>query len=84
MTYGLSSLDDGLRADGTSVCNSVQQLGGSVGVSTVTAVVASAQTSNTEIAVGMVQGGHTAFVVLAIVAAGAAIFSLIVLRLAKS
>lgn len=71
MTYGLSSLDDGLRADGTSVCNSLQQLGGPVGVSAVTAVVASAQTYNTEITAGMVLDGQGAFVVLAIVAAGA-------------
>ena len=71
MTYGLSSLDDGLRADGTSVCNSLQQLGGPVGVSAVTAVVASAQTYNTEITAGMVLDGQAAFVVLAIVAAGA-------------
>lgn len=84
MTYGLSSLNDSLRADGTSVCNSLQQLGGSVGVSTVTAVVAAAQSSNADNTTGMVLGGQTAFVVLAIVAAVAAAFSLIALRLAKS
>lgn len=84
MTYGLSSLDDSLRADGTSVCNSLQQLGGSVGVSTVTAAVAAAQSSNAGITTGMVLGGQAAFVVLAIVAAVAVAFSLIALRLAKS
>jgi hypothetical protein len=84
MTYGLSSLDDSLRVDGTSVCNSLQQLGGSVGVSTVTAVVAAAQSSSADITTGMVLGGQAAFVVLAIVAAGAAVFSLIALRFTKS
>lgn len=38
ITYGLSALDVNLRADGTSVCNALQQLGGSIGVSAVTAV----------------------------------------------
>jgi hypothetical protein len=46
--------------------------------------VASAQTYNTEITAGMVLDGQAAFVVLAIVAAVAAAFSLTALRFAKS
>lgn len=83
-THGLSALDASLRADGTSVCNALQQLGGSVGVSAVTAVVAAAQASNADAAIGMELGGQAAFAVLAIVAAVAAALSLASLRFARS
>ena len=83
MTYGLSSLNDSLRADGTSVCNALQQLGGSIGVSSVAAVVGAAQISAGDNTAGMIMGGQMAFVLLTLVVVGVAIFSTIALRFAK-
>ena len=83
MTYGLSSLNNGLRADGTSVCNALQQLGGSIGVSSVAAVVGAAQISAGDNTAGMIMGGQMAFVLLTLVVVGVAIFSTIALRFAE-
>ncbi|MCR9035533.1 MFS transporter [Tractidigestivibacter sp. KD21] len=83
MTYGLSSLNDGLRADGTSVCNALQQLGGSIGVSSVAAAVGAAQISAGDNTAGMIMGGQMAFVLLTLVVVGVAVFSTIALRFAE-
>ena len=71
MTHGLSCLPEELRTDGSSVFNTLQQLGGSVGVSAVTAVVGAAQAGAVSMEAGTAAGGKMAFMLLTAVIAGA-------------
>lgn len=64
MTHGLQCLPEELRTDGNSVFNTLQQLGGSVGVSAVTAVVGAAQAGASDMAAATALGGYEAFILL--------------------
>ena len=79
MTNGLGVLPESIRTDGNSVFNTFQQLGGSIGVSAVTAVVGAFQGASQNIVVSTVEGGYWAFVLLAAVVALAALCSVLVL-----
>lgn len=79
MTNGLGALPESIRTDGNSVFNTFQQLGGSIGVSAVTAVVGAFQGASQNIVVSTVEGGYWAFVLLAAVVALAALCSVLVL-----
>ena len=69
MTNGLRSLDPALNADGNAVINTTQQLGGAVGTSIVSSIVAAAQAQpGVELAQSTAQGTHYAFLVLLIMA----------------
>ena len=83
MTHGLQCLPENLRTDGSSVFNTLQQLGGSVGVSAVTAVVGAAQVGATDMAAATAAGGFGAFVLLAAVIAVAAFSNFMAFRLNK-
>lgn len=83
MTHGLQCLPENLRTDGNSVFNTLQQLGGSVGVSAVTAVVGAAQVGATDMAAATAAGGFGAFVLLAAVIAVAAFSNFMAFRLNK-
>ncbi|WP_158095311.1 DHA2 family efflux MFS transporter permease subunit [Collinsella sp. An2] len=80
MTHGLQGLPEELRTDGSSVFNTLQQLGGSVGVSAVTAVVGAAQAGASSMHDGTVAGGHAAFMLLAAVIAMAVVANLVAFR----
>lgn len=83
MTNGLSALPEEMRTDGNSVFNTLQQLGGSVGVSSVTAVVGAAQTGATDMAAATATGGFWAFVLLAAVIAVAVVADAVALAAAR-
>ena len=80
MTYGMAQLPEAQRTAGNSVFNTLQQLGGSLGVSVVTAVVGAAQEGAPNMAEATAAGGAAAFAVLAVVAAAAALLSWAALR----
>lgn len=69
MTVGLRRLPAADRTDGNSIFNTLQQLGGSVGVSVVTTVVAASQAGSADLAASTAAGGERAFAVLAVVSA---------------
>lgn len=77
MTHGLSCLPEELRTDGSSVFNTLQQLGGSVGVSAVTAVVGAAQAGAVSMEAGTAAGGEMAFMLLTAVIAGAVVANVV-------
>lgn len=77
MTHGLSCLSEELRTDGGSVFNTLQQLGGSVGVSAVTAVVGAAQAGAVSMEAGTAAGGKMAFMLLTAVIAGAVVANVV-------
>lgn len=75
MTNGLACLPEEQRTAGNSAFNTLQQLGGSLGVSVITAVVGAAQGQGGDVAAATASGGATAFIVLMGVMIGAAILS---------
>lgn len=83
MTHGLMCLPERLRTDGNSLFNTMQQLGGSVGVSAVTAVVGAAQAGASDMAAATAVGGFWAFVLLFVVIVVAAASSIAAFRLKK-
>ena len=83
MTHGLMCLPERLRTDGNSLFNTMQQLGGSVGVSAVTAVVGAAQAGASDMTAATAVGGFWAFVLLFVVIVVAAASSIAAFRLKK-
>ena len=85
MTNGLRQLPDALNADGNAMINTFQQLGGAVGTSIVSTIVASAQRGLPEdTAMAVRLGSHTAFLVLAALAVAMLCCSLGVFYLTRS
>lgn len=69
MTSGLRQLSVELNADGNAVINTTQQLGGAVGTSVVSSILAAAQAQLPgDMATGTMLGSHTAFLILAALA----------------
>lgn len=78
MTNGLAQLPEAQRTGGSSVFNTLQQLGGSIGVSAVTAVVGAAQVGaqgSASLADATADGGAVAFALLAGIMVAAAVLS---------
>ena len=66
MTSGLRQLSVELNADGNAVINTTQQLGGAVGTSVVSFILAAAQAQLPgDMVTGTMLGSHTAFLILA-------------------
>ena len=69
MTNGLRQLSAELNADGNAVINTTQQLGGAVGTSIVSSIVAAAQAQLPgDVVTGTMLGSHAAFMMLAALA----------------
>ena len=69
MTSGLRQLSVELNADGNAVINTTQQLGGAVGTSVVSSILAAAQAQLPgDMVTGTMLGSHTAFLILAALA----------------
>ena len=69
MTNGLRQLSAELNADGNAVINTTQQLGGAVGTSIVSSIVAAAQAQlPVDVVTGTMLGSHAAFMMLAALA----------------
>ena len=65
LTYSLSVLPKGTKADGNAVCNTVQQLSGAIGTAVCAAVVAASQLSMPwDFAGATEKGSALAFLVL--------------------
>ena len=83
MTFGLSQLPEGAKADGNALINTMQQLAGTIGTAVTTTIVAAAQAAATDIATGTAIGAAQAFALLAVLAAAVAACSLAMFRLEK-